>query len=1141
MLYNSYPSKTRKQAKQSRKPDMKKASVAAFVVVMAVLVTTRLAARVDTSDTRLLTQPAISATHIAFVYAGDLWSAKTDGSDVRRLTSDEGVESSPAFSPDGTVIAFSAQYEGNTDVYTVPAAGGRPARLTWHPGADIVQGFTADGKSVLFASARATFTGRYRQLFTVPVSGGMAEPLPIPNAHVGTYSPDGKRLAYNPIGPRFEQWKWYRGGTASTITLYTAGSHATEKIPQPAERANDADPMWLGDTVYFRSDRNGEFNIFAYDTKTHAIRPLTKHDDFPVLSAKAGAGKIIYEQAGYLHILDPATGTSRKLTLAVASDLSETRPRYERGARWIRSAALSPSGARAAFEFRGEIVTVPAEKGDVRNLTGTTAAHERSPVWSPDGSKIAYFSDESGEYQLYVRAQDGKGTPQVIKIEGHGFYQDPVWSPDSKKLAYTDNSQSIYWVDLASGKSALVAAQQTYTPDPQIRHTWSPDSKWITYTINTRPLVMTVSAYSIEQAKSFPITDGLSAATEPVFDASGKYLYLLGSTDAGPALDWFSMSNADMRVTRNVYLAVLRKDLASPLAKESDEEKGAASASKKSDDKTPPEPKKEEEPKPGAAEAPHGGGTAATSEQKATPSAPFRIDFDEIQYRILDMPIPAGDIFNLQPGTAGQLYFLRRTDGKTSLQRFDLEKRKVDTLVEASDYVLSADSKKLLYAQQDSWFIVSTQNRIEAGSGKIAADSIEVKVDPRAEWKQIFNEAWRINRDYFYDPNMHGVNWAAKRDKYAALLDHVATRADLNRVMQWMSSELSVGHHNVGGGDSGNEPRTVPGGLLGADYSIENGRYRFKKVYGGLNWNPQLRSPLTEPGVGVHAGEYLLAVNGRDLRPPANLYAPFENTAGKIVEITVGTNPDGSGSRTVQVVPVTSEAALRNRDWVEGNLKKVEQATNGRVAYVYVPNTTTAGHTYFKRYFYPQAHKDGIIIDERFNGGGQVADYYIDILQRPLVSYWAMRYGADLKTPMASIQGPKAMLIDETAGSGGDLLPWMFRKFKVGPIIGKRTWGGLVGILGFPVLMDGGGITAPNLAIWTPEGGWVVENEGVPPDVEVEQTPADVIAGRDPQLEKAIAVVMEELKKNPPASPHRPPYKKTGPPARVTTTSSGGR
>jgi tricorn protease len=462
----------------------------------------------------------------------------------------------------------------------------------------------------------------------------------------------------------------------------------------------------------------------------------------------------------------------------------------------------------------------------------------------------------------------------------------------------------------------------------------------------------------------------------------------------------------------------------------------------------------------------------------------------------------------------------------------------------STTYYVSADGKKLLYAPRDAWSIVPIATRINAADGRLPVATLEVRIDPHAEWAQIFDEAWRINRDYFYAPNMHGIDWEAMRKKYGALLADVGVRSDLNRVIQWMSSELSVGHHNNGGGDRLETARTVPGGLLGADYAIENGRYRFKKVLGGLNWNPQLRAPLTEPGVNVHAGEYLIAVRGQDVRPPANLYSFFENTAGKITEILVGPNPDGSGARTVQVVPIESEAALRNRDWVEGNLKKVDAATGGRVAYVYVPNTAGPGYTYFKRYFYPQTHKDAVIVDERFNAGGQVADYYIDLLRRPFVSYWAMRYGDDLKTPTAAIQGPKVMIIDETAGSGGDLLPWMFRKFRLGPLVGQRTWGGLVGILGFPVLMDGGSITAPNLAIWTPEEGWVVENEGVPPDIEVEQTPKDVIAGRDPQLERAIAVALDELKKNPPSRPQRPAYPVKGKTQRgtvPTTTAPGSK
>jgi tricorn protease len=1081
-----------------------------------------IAARAEPTETLLLSQPATDGTQVAFVYAGDLWAARLEGSNVRRLTTDDGVESNPAFSPDGALIAFSAQYEGNTDVYTVPAAGGVPKRLTWHPGADLVQGFTPDGTAVTFTSARTVFTNRHTRLFTVPLDGGFETELPVPHAARATWAPDGRRIAYNPLAPAFLQWKQYRGGRVSRVWLYNTGDHAIEKITQPAGRSNDADPMWVGDKVFFRSDRNGEFNVFSYDIRSKNVSQVTRHEDFPVLSASAGGGKIVYEQDGRIHLLDPATGTSRRLSFTAPADLRETRTRFVKGAKYIRNFSLSPSGARAVFEFRGEIVTVPGEKGDARNLTNTTGAHERWPVWSPDGKQIAYVSDRSGEYALHIAPQDGSAEARTIPLSGAGFYSRLAWSPDGQKIAFEDNSQSIFWLDVKSGAAKKVASARTYSPIDDISFSWSPDSKWIAYTLDTRPLARSVFVHSIDQGKSFEVTDGLSAVSTPVFDRGGNYLYFFGSTDEGPVRDWFAQSNEDMRGTRVIYMLVLRKDVPSPLAKESDEEKGAE---KKDAEKKDPEKKEPEKP-----------------EASSPKPDEFRIDTDGMEFRILDLPVPGGDYRNLQVGTTGQVYFLKTVDNRTSLQRFELTTRKTEPfLADADDYMVSADGKKLLYRTKTAWSIVATTKKVEPSEGRIATDSIEVRIDPRAEWEQMFDEAWRINRDYFYAPNMHGIDWKAARDKYAAFLPHVATRQDLNRLLQWMSSELAVGHHNVGGGDALTEPKTVPGGLLGADYEIANGRYRFKKVFGGLNWNPQLRSPLTEPGVNARAGEYLLAVNGRDIRPPANVHAPFENTAGKIVSITVGSNPDGADSRVVQVVPVESEAALRNRDWVEGNLRKVDRATGGRVAYVYVPNTTALGHTYFKRYFYPQAHKDALIVDERFNGGGAIADYYIDIMRRPLVSYWAMRYGDDLKTPAASIQGPKAMIIDETAGSGGDLLPWMFRKFSLGPLIGQRTWGGLVGILGFPVLMDGGGITAPNLAFWTPEDGWAVENEGVGPDIEIEQTPADVIAGRDPQLEKAIAVVMDELKKNPAAKPKRPPYPVKGKTQRGTVTTTSQR
>jgi len=1095
------------------------------VLIAAVVVSALPLLAIDINDTKLLTQPAIGKANIAFVYANDLWVAGLEGKNVRRLTSDLGIEGYPAFSPDGSLLAFTAQYDGNMDVYSVPVAGGIPKRLTWHPGPDIVQCFAPDGKAVLFASPRNAYSGAHLQLFTVPIDGGFPEQLRIPYAARAVFSPDGSEIAYNPLPDAFTQWKNYRGGRNSVIWIFRNADHSIVKVPQPEGRANDPGPMWIGEKVYFRSDRNGEFNLFSYDPKTKKVEQLTRHADYPVLSASAGGGKIIYEQAGRLHLFDPQSGKSTKLTIGVSTDLGELRGRFVKGTRWIRGASVSPSGARAAFEFRGEIVTVPAEKGDPRNLTNSPAVHERSPVWSPDGNSIAYFSDESGEYELHVRNQDGKGEVRRFKMNGQGYYDSPVWSPDSQKIAFADNSWSLFWINVKTGASKKIASEYLYGPARArtIYSGWSPDSKWIVYTLNSATYIQKVLVYSLDQDKSFPLTDGLSEVSDPVFDASGKYLYFFASTDAGPVKQWFDMSNADMRLTSSIYVAALRNDVPNPLARESDEEKGVAEkpaadkagADKPAPDKTPAK-------------------TAPSAEKPKEAADGFRLDLDGLAHRVVAVPIPAGSYRSLAAGDAGQIYYLENPpdigsgagpgSAGGSLHKYDFKARKDEVVLSGvSGFSLTADKKKILYASGQNFFITAVAPKPQPGQGRLNVDAIEVKINPAAEWNQIFDEAWRINRDYFYAPNMHGADWPAMKAKYEIFLPHLACRNDLNRVIQWMCSELGVGHHRVGGGDSPSEAKSVPGGLLGADYAVENGRYRFKKVYGGLNWNPELRSPLTEPGVDVKAGDYLLSVNGRDLKSPDNVYARFENTAGKIVELTVGPNPDGTGSRTVQAVPIGGESALRNRDWVEGNLKKVEEATGGRAAYVYVPNTSTLGFLYFKRYFYPQADKEAIIVDERFNGGGQVADYYIDHLRKPFVSYWAMRYGADLKTPGASIDGPKVMLIDETAGSGGDLLPWMFRKFKLGPLVGKRTWGGLVGTLGFPILMDGGSVTAPNLAIWT-EDGWVVENVGVPPDIEVEQTPADVIAGHDPQLEKAIQVVMDELKKNPPKKIQRPPY-----------------
>jgi tricorn protease len=1047
------------------------------------------------SDTRLMHSPAISQQQIAFIYAEDLWVANKDGSNPRRLTIDEGVESDPVFSPDGSMIAFSAEYDGNRDVFVVPSEGGVPKRLTWHPASDRVLDFTPDGTEVLFTSSRTTFTGRYSKLYNVGIGGGQPVELPIPTGFKGTYSPDGRYLAYVPNYEVFNQWKHYRGGTLGRIWILDLSSYEVTEIPKPAGGSNEADPEWVGNKVYFRSDRDGEFNLFSYNVESEEILKHTDNDDFGIMNLHGHGNEVIYEYSGYLYRHDTGSGSNSKITVGIAADLLELRPRYISGDRYIRSASVSPSAARVAFDFRGDIVTVPEEKGDVVNHTQTPDVHEKYPAWSPDGKKLAYFSDESGEYALHIKTIKD-GSIKKFDLKGAGFYAFLHWSPDNEKLAFVDNSRSLYLMHVTTGKTTKIAADKLYTPGVfrELFGSWSPDSKWISYTLITETNFEQAFAYGLEQKKSFPLSDGLSNVTEPIFDTSGKYVYMLASTDAGPVVNWFDQSNQDMEMSNSIYLVTLQKDLASPLAKQNDRELGEVVD--KEDD--------------------------SEKDKEA-----FRIDWDGLFNRIVSLPVGEGMYSNLASPEEGKVYYISRKPHSgfsepRSLMLYDLNERKEEEIMEASSFEVAGGGKKLLFRKGSAWGIAEVGKKPENGMLNTAA--IEIKIEPSREWANIFNEAWRVNRDYFYDPGMHGVDWDAMKAKYSVFLSDISCRSDLYRMMRWMFSELAVGHHGFQStGDRMNNPDRVGGGLLGADYKIANGRYQIEKIYGGLNWNPGLRSPLTEPGVDVSVGDYLIAVDGKAVSADDNLFSFFENTAGKIVELTVSANSGGSNARKVHVVPVDNERSLRNRDWVEENIRKVDEATDGQVAYVYVPNTTTAGHEYFKRYFFPQVNKKAVIIDERFNGGGQLADYYIDHLKKPYQSSWNFRYGEDLRAPSGSIQGPKVMLIDENAGSGGDYLPWMFRRFGLGKLIGKRTWGGLVGILGYPEFIDGGIVTAPNVAYYN-EDGYRIENEGVAPDIEVEQWPNLVRQGRDPQLEKAIEVILEELKKNPPKYPVRPEY-----------------
>lgn len=1058
---------------------------------------------IDVQDTRLVDQPTAHGAMLAFAYDNDLWLGARNGGTARRLTQAPGRERMPRFSPDGRWLAFSADYGGNLDVYVMPATGGEPRRLTWHPGNDVVRGFTPDGSAVLYESAEGVFTRRMSALYTVPVSGGVPTRLPVPSGSKAALSQDGRTLAYTPHGDMFRQWKNYRGGTQSRIWLLNLADLSVKEVAKPAGGSNDTDPMWIGDTLYFNSDRSGEFNLFRYDAVSGQSTQLTTLGDFPVrMPSPDDAGGIVFEHAGWLHRLDAGSGAVERIRVSAVSDLLETRPRQASDVKWIREAGASPDLKRMVFNYRGEIVTVPADKGDPRQLTHTPGANEHSPAWSPDGRSIAWFSDLSGEYELFVGAQDGRGEPRRYRLEGAGAYDRPLWSPDGKYIAYRDNSQSLWVTELANGRQRKVAAEPVYSPLNLMSANWSPDSRWLAYTVQNAGLLQTVFAWSVESGRSIQISDGMSEMLEPVFDAGGEFLYVLASTDAGPLKDWFSQISIDNTMNFGLYAVTLRADGPDPVPPQSDEVAIDGDEKKDGDGKDAP----------------------------ATPVV--RIDAEGIGDRVVSLPAGTGTRHSLRAGAAGEIYFIE-TRGNTSfaafggpgeLKRFKLSDRETKTLAgNVEDYRLSADGKRIAWRIGQDWFVGDVADELPKGKGKLALERVGVRVEPRAEWAQILDEAWRINRDWFYADNHHGADWPAMREKYRAFLPHLATRNDLDHVIQMMLSELAVGHSYLNPGDEPFEPVRIKVGLLGADYEVVGDRYRFKRVFGGLNWNPALRSPLRTPGVNVREGEFLLAVDGVELRAPTSVYALFEHRAGRQVRLTVGPTADGRGSREVVVVPVEDESQLRYLDWVEGNQRYVTEKSGGRLAYVHVPDTAGGGHTAFKRYFYPQTDRAGLIIDERFNGGGLIADYYIDILRRPFIARWVLRYGADLVSPRGAILGPKVMITDELAGSGGDLLPWMFKRFRLGPVVGKRTWGGLVGILGFPTLVDGGGVTAPNLAIWTEEG-FNVENEGVTPDIEVEQWPAEVAAGRDPQLDRAIAEALALLERDPPAAPRRPPF-----------------
>jgi tricorn protease len=1059
------------------------------------------------NETLLLRHPALSAQHLAFVYAGDLWLAGADGSSPRRLTAAGGYTVAPAFSPDGQHLAYSNSAAGSMNVYVVPVSGGRPRRLTFHPGDDLVRGWTPDGR-VLFASSRASIHGRVQQLFTLALDAAHPQVLPLQMAARGAAAPDGRRLAYTPFAEPWWSWKRYRGGM--TVPIWLLDLETLEQRQVPHENATDSFPCWLGEQLYFLSDRRGTVNVFRYDESSGEVTQLSFHEDFDVRWLSAGPGQLTYEQAGRLHLLRPGQDQGRALNLSLGADRPATQPRQVPAADFVTTCGLSPTGARAVFAARGEVLTVPVSKGDVRRLTENSAVMSRDPAWSPDGAAIAYLSDEGGEYQLIVSDQKG-AVQRRYPLPGPTFYHAPLWSPDGTRIALSDKRLNLLVLQLDSGEVQLLDTDTYDHPQRSLDPAWAPDGQWLAYTKRLPNHLRAVFVFDLAAGQVHQLSDGSSDAVSARFSPDGRLLYFAASVNYGLNTGWLDMSSYERRVARHLYAAVLRRDDPSPLAPESDEELP-----------TPAGPVVADSPQP--AQPP------VVPERVRT--EPVRLDLEGLSQRVVALPTPAGDYRRLQ-SAGDKLFYLERPVGQNDadegpehfiLHSYDVKKRAVSVFLErVQDFWVSADGLKLLYASgtPTTYAVVPVEAPPKPEEGRLDLSGVLLRVDPLAEWAQMFQEAWRVHRDYFYDAGMHGLDWAAMGERYRPFLAHLGHREDLNVLLAELAGELVAGHAYVGGGDV---PEAAPErtGLLGADFVVEGDVYRIARIYQGLNWRPELRAPLTEPGVNVREGEYLLAVDGRPLRADMSVYELFGQTADRVTELRVSPTPDDADARTVMVRPIESEARLRHWSWVEDNRRRVETLSGGRLAYVYMADTAKWGYDAFNRDYFSQLGKQGVVLDERFNGGGSVADYVVDLLERPLLSYWATREGQPFASPNASIPGPKAMVINELAGSGGDALPLFFQRRGLGPVVGKRTWGGLIGIYDYPALRDGGSVTSPRLAIFSPDGAWEVENEGVAPDVEVEMTPRAVADGHDPQLERAVTLVLAELELRPPPSVARP-------------------
>ncbi len=1063
---------------------MKRLSPLLLLALFAMLVSPLSGFAQTEGGTRMLHTPDVSRDRIVFVYGGDIWIVPRTGGEARRLTSHPGEELFPKLSPDGRQVAFSGEYTGNRQIYVVSADGGAPKQLTFRNdigelpvrgGYDnVVLDWTPDGKNIVFRANRVGYDERIGRPYTVPAAGGMEEPMRMPEGGAGTLSPDGTRFAYTPIGREFRNWKRHRGGRTPDVWIYDLGKDTAEQITKTPE--NEMWPVWFGDQIFYASDKDHTLNLFSYDLRTKATAKVT-NGDWDVLWPSGGPDAIVYEAGGWIWLFDPLRGETAKVPIHVSGDFPGALPSFVDLSHSVEAAVPSPTGKRALLTANGDLFTVPAEKGEIRNLTATPGVREMSASWSPDGKWVAYLSDRTGEYEIWVRPSDGDGPERRVTTDGDVWRFAPVWSPDSKKLAFGDKKDRLRIAEVDNGKVRDADSSRFGTIEV---YRWSPDSRFLAYPKTGANHLTSLYVYSWDEGKARQLTDNGASDFEPVWDPRGRYLYFLSNRDFSLTFSGFESQYLYTDPTR-VYVGALTNDTPALFPPESDEEP-----------------------------------TGPAKPAEAVKPVRVQIDFDGFDGRVRAIPGEPGAYQGLS-ASADALYYLKQVNPRTThLFRFDLAEREEKmVLATVADYTLSADGKKILFAQgQDFGFVDAAPD--QKPDAKLDLANLQTRTVPREEWAQIYRDAARLVRDWFYDPNLHGRDWPAIIARYGELMPYLASRSDLDWILNEIMAELGAGHSYLERRPGWSTVERKEGGLLGAEIvSDPSGYFRIAQIFPGENWHDDFRSPLTEQGVDAEAGELILSIDGVSTKGVDNVYRLLESKGGHTVSLLLNKKPTTDGAHEEHVQTITSEQNLRYLAWVESSRRRVAKASGGRIGYIHLPNTAFEGNRELFKNFYPQVDKDALILDDRYNGGGFIPDSMIALLSRPLLNYWARRGEEPGTTPDFVNSGPKACLINWSAGSGGDAFPYYFKKLDLGPLIGTRTWGGLIGLSGNPPLMDGGFVLVPQFRFLDTDGNWVVENEGVTPDIEVIDRPDLIAKGQDPTLEKAIEVLLSELAKNP--------------------------